>query len=195
MKAYAIKAASSVGLVIAIVVCMTMATAKEVEANTGNNFEKNASGITYGSLLDATSEKNSPQLVSAVATNGKEGYVYKSDLDRAEGNWINDPDEAVEFTKLHEENFEKALAQSLSELGCPNPESAAESIAVFINSGKTPTEAIQSISSNVTQNTAALSDSQIMESVNEAIEASSISIPVYEKDGKTVIGEFLVGGI
>lgn len=45
----------------------------------------NASGQTYGSDLQANSPANQPDLILVVATNGKEGYVLRSDLDAADG--------------------------------------------------------------------------------------------------------------
>ena len=43
-------------------------------------FARNIHGQTYGSGLDATTYANTPDLILAWATNGKEGYVLRSDL-------------------------------------------------------------------------------------------------------------------
>lgn len=45
----------------------------------------NATGQTLGSLADATSPENEPDLILVVATNGKEGYVKKVELDATNG--------------------------------------------------------------------------------------------------------------
>jgi hypothetical protein len=45
------------------------------------DWPTNANGLTYGSALFATSPQDEPDLIAALATNGKVGYVYKSDLD------------------------------------------------------------------------------------------------------------------
>lgn len=49
------------------------------------NYDKNAKGLTFGSAAEANAPENEPDLIAAVATNGKEGFVYKSDLDQANG--------------------------------------------------------------------------------------------------------------
>lgn len=43
-------------------------------------FVRNASGLTLGSELDATTPASAPDLIEAYATNGKLGYVMKKDL-------------------------------------------------------------------------------------------------------------------
>lgn len=43
-------------------------------------FPKNAYGQTYGSELDAATPGDAPDLIRAYATNGREGYVLKTDL-------------------------------------------------------------------------------------------------------------------
>lgn len=43
------------------------------------------SGQAYGCMLDAPKPHHRPVLIAATATNGAEGYVLKSDLDRATG--------------------------------------------------------------------------------------------------------------
>jgi hypothetical protein len=49
-------------------------------------YEKNANGLTYGSALRANSPADEPDLIQTAATNGAVGYVYKRDLDKADGN-------------------------------------------------------------------------------------------------------------
>lgn len=44
-------------------------------------WQKNASGVTYGSGLDAVSLEDEPELIRVEATNGKEGYCYRTDLE------------------------------------------------------------------------------------------------------------------
>ncbi len=48
-------------------------------------YPVNDDGLTYGSLRDAISVDTEPDLIFVAATNGKLGYVYKTDLDRADG--------------------------------------------------------------------------------------------------------------
>lgn len=48
-------------------------------------YAVNEQGLTVGTLAEATSPDGEPDLILAVATNGREGYVYKRDLDAADG--------------------------------------------------------------------------------------------------------------
>lgn len=43
-------------------------------------YPRNASGLTYGSMLDTPSPDQLPDLISAIATNGRQGFVLRSDL-------------------------------------------------------------------------------------------------------------------
>ena len=48
-------------------------------------YERNAAGQTFGSAMEADSPEHEPDLIQVVATNGKTGYVFKADLDAADG--------------------------------------------------------------------------------------------------------------
>jgi len=93
-------------------------------------YETNLRGQTLGSALDATSPDNEPDLIMAIATNGREGYVLKTELDSVNG------------------------------------QTASESF-------KSPEDALR---------------------WQETFGRSDQIIPVYEADGVTKIGEFLVFG-
>jgi hypothetical protein len=56
------------------------------------HYPKNAQGLTYGSQLYATLERGEPDLILATATNGKDGYVLRTDL---EGPMPGSPQEAL----------------------------------------------------------------------------------------------------
>lgn len=43
-------------------------------------YPTNAQGLSYGSELDATNPDQAPDLIAAIATNGRQGYVRKVDL-------------------------------------------------------------------------------------------------------------------
>lgn len=90
-------------------------------------FGANANGDSYGITGD---ERGEPTLIAAMATNGKEGYVYRQDLEDADG-------------------------------------------TTAMKGFKSPEDAL---------------------AWQEAHAGEVISIPVYEADGKTIIGEFQVGG-
>jgi hypothetical protein len=55
------------------------------EAMPERKYEQNSSGQSFGSAAEARSPENEPDLILVVATNGTEGYVFKSDLDSVNG--------------------------------------------------------------------------------------------------------------
>lgn len=48
-------------------------------------FRTTATGQTYGSVFQAQSPDDEPDLIEAVATNGRHGYVLRADLDESNG--------------------------------------------------------------------------------------------------------------
>lgn len=65
-------------------------------------YAKNARGFTYGSASQATAPETEPDLISAAATNGKVGYVYKKSLDAASGTGFSSPEEALAWQAAHD---------------------------------------------------------------------------------------------
>ena len=47
-------------------------------------YPHNADGLTYGSGLQTTRPDNEPDLIQVTATNGKTGYVYRTDITPSE---------------------------------------------------------------------------------------------------------------
>jgi len=60
-------------------------------------YPVNDAGLTFGSLVDATSPDTEPDLILVETTDGETGYVYKAALDRASGADIRSPQEAAEW--------------------------------------------------------------------------------------------------
>lgn len=71
------------------------------------DYPENDSGLSFGSAAEAPSPDQEPDLISAVATNGREGYVLKSELDDANGSAV-----AAEFSTP-----EEALAWQAAQSG------------------------------------------------------------------------------
>lgn len=61
-------------------------------------FPHNSKGLTYGSSLHSRSPADDPSLVLVVATNGKEGYSYATDLNTPDFASI---DQSQEWQKSH----------------------------------------------------------------------------------------------
>ncbi|MEE1649582.1 hypothetical protein V1260_02125 [Brachybacterium sp. J144] len=60
-------------------------------------FPVNENGQTYGSLADAPSDQQAPDLILVELDDGSEAYVLSEDLFAAEGGDVSSPDEAVEY--------------------------------------------------------------------------------------------------
>ncbi|TSB47289.1 peptidase M56 BlaR1 [Alkalicoccobacillus porphyridii] len=67
-----------------------------------NDYPKNGAGETYGSALFVESSEEEPDLISAIGTNGTNGYVKKIDLDEVTGE-ADKPKSPVEALKKQEE--------------------------------------------------------------------------------------------
>jgi hypothetical protein len=58
----------------------TVLLGNDAEAEESVSYSTSDAGQTYGTVLDVTFPKTPlPELLAAVATNGKEGYIYVSD--------------------------------------------------------------------------------------------------------------------
>jgi hypothetical protein len=49
------------------------------------SYEHNARGQSFGSAAEARTPDEEPDLILVVATNGREGYAYRTDLEAAHG--------------------------------------------------------------------------------------------------------------
>jgi hypothetical protein len=71
------------GLIVLLVLAVVVGVAVVASARSAHHYgwPLNASGLTYGSSAAAVSPQGEPDLIMAEATNGKAGYVYRSDLE------------------------------------------------------------------------------------------------------------------
>lgn len=189
-------------LAAAIIYLSILITPVQGNADTVVNYDINDSGLTYGSALEAPCAETEPDLIKAWATNGLLGYVYKKDLDEATLAYAaKNPEEAVQ---IMENRF---MAASFAFIDSVETQTGQKTItdpsevckvltAIFEkNGGELPfdylTDAekgsiIQLLPENENAATAA------SKAYSAACAANDRSIPVYESDGKTVIGEFVV---
>ncbi|MCP4964924.1 MAG: hypothetical protein GY926_06775 [bacterium] len=66
------------------------------------DYPRNSAGLTYGSSEGVWPEFE-PDLILVVATNGREGYVFKAELDRATGGDVSTIEEALEWNSRRAE--------------------------------------------------------------------------------------------
>lgn len=149
-------------------------------------------GLTYG-YAASFDYGHEPDYIKAIATNGKEGYVKKTELLAAE-HQATTPEEALRISKEHDDALLAAFTDELGKvIGCDriDSKSASELLSAKLSD--------PSISPDEAEATPfAIDGKQISsEQVDQALANAAISIstpiPVYAEDGTTIIGEFLVG--
>lgn len=173
------------------------------------SYESNEAGQTFGSCADVASYDDMPDLVLVVATNGKEGYVYRDALEEAEGGSAKQLESLATRTQEQDRAFSEALMKSLEESGYQiNQEMVEDFIEesrfgagsdcamVDLVEGIGRTDGVDTASSAVRSGSDAEGiERDVEEALAEALRASGEVVPVYDVDGTTVIGEFLVAGI
>lgn len=94
-------ATTSVTALVAAGAFAGMAVAQSGSESVKPSYATNHNGQTYGSASAAGSVEEEPDLIRVVATNGKEGYALKVDLDLASGHTaateFKSPDEALRW--------------------------------------------------------------------------------------------------
>lgn len=181
-------------LVVAIGVCFATLVLPQPSADAASRAEENEAGMTYGSASMFDYEEE-PDLILVVATNGKEGYVKREDLHAAEAPAAN-PEEAVQLMQARNDELSNALAQELNTMTGQSSITAADASAMIAAMSETPdpAQSIEQLSTTNSQFTElSITGEQFAEALSNAQTSLARSIPVYEQDGTTVIGTFLVG--
>lgn len=181
-------------LVVAIGVCFATFVLPQPSADAASRAEENEAGMTYGSASMFDYEEE-PDLILVVATNGKEGYVKREDLHAAEAPAAN-PEEAVQLMQARNDELSNALAQELNTMTGQSSITAADASAMIAAMSETPdpAQSIEHLSTTNSQFTElSITGEQFAEALSNAQTSLARSIPVYEQDGTTVIGTFLVG--
>lgn len=159
------------------------------------DFPRNEHGMTYGLAADAPTPGYMPDLVAATATNGKAGYVRRTELETAEGSAAN-PSEAVKKMKNLERATAEAFAESVSDqLGVPVPADTERAVGAIKEARARRGRALLARAGFDAE---ALGDTRanavVAEALTRAQNASIRLIRVYEVDGTTVVGTLEVGG-
>ena len=156
----------------------------------------NADGLTYGSAAEAKTPEEEPDLIAVEATNGKIGYVFKTDLEYAEGDYISNPDEAIAYTEKRDANASEAFSNYINKklgtnikMNILQYEKIKNDFEVKCISGE---KIMSDLGINVMKVKSVNTDEVLKEALLEAQEANTETINVYEKDGKTKIGVFIV---
>lgn len=71
----------------------------------------NGVGQSYGSLAEADNYSEMPDLISGVATNGKEGYVYREELAAAENAAFSEETTSSTFVTVYAEDGKTPIGE------------------------------------------------------------------------------------
>jgi hypothetical protein len=194
---------ASVILAVAII-CLVFIFVKPIQGNADSavNYSVNDSGFTYGSALDAPSPEVEPDLISAWATNGSLGYVYKTDLENAQAPY--EPKNPEEAVQLMEDRFMAAsfiFVESVQERTGTELSIGVDTVNATLRNifetygGEMPFNHLTDEEQSAIVQLIPNSDNTVEIASNAytaACQTNDKSIPVYESDGTTVIGEFIV---
>jgi hypothetical protein len=196
-----------------VVYSILIAPASRVGAEPVVEYETNEVGLTYGSGLDVVAPGTEPDMILALATNGVEGYVYVTDLDYAMQPYApKNPEEAGLLMQNEWMPAAFVFAESVKEQtgAAPAVEEVAAALQSAFGSADEATSFLAAAGEGVSFD--GLADSKqalflqflpapgtkasyevAQIALEKACTANDKTIPVYEVDGTTVIGEFIVG--
>lgn len=176
--------------------CVTLALAVVASALADADvYPTNELGMSYGSAVHAETYEDEPDLIAVIAASGEQGYVRRDDLHEAERPASN-PDEAVRFMDEKLASLSEATAARLNDMGYYDI--TAEDVRPLVGTDGVLDGVLQNWSSGDGSESVTLSDGStvalddVARAYLQAQEDCSTSIPVYESDGITVIGEFMV---
>ncbi|MDR1392912.1 MAG: hypothetical protein LBJ62_02940 [Bifidobacteriaceae bacterium] len=197
---------AAAGILAALTACEA---ASEPPAIPETTFPTNANGQSYGSAMYVDSPDEEPELIFAVATNGIEGYIYKTDLDVKAAN----PSEAAAMQQTRRLGAANAFAAWLIEAhgldkADPGDEAWLELYDLTVEAFTGPPAQDRAGGPAQLGDQAVLGlralgvspeidDSTLRGDLESALRAGQQTnerlIPVYESDGETQIGWFAVG--
>jgi hypothetical protein len=171
-------------------------------AATDTGYETNDAGLTYGVAEGGVFADSAPDLIGVIATNGEEGYAYRTELLQAiEPDPPSSPEEAVQLMQDRWHNAALAFAVSVEQqTGTVLPlgaDQVANTIASLFETsgGELPFSDLSDTNKaallNILPNLDA-SEEVASEALRAAYASNDVSIPVYKSDGQTRIGEFIV---
>jgi hypothetical protein len=160
-------------------------------------YPTNENNQTYGTLVDAESIGELPDLILADTTDGQTGYIYRTDYietSRAAEN----PEEAEAIMNGYQQGavkaFQECVIRNTGE-GVDDKEFDALLTKIYTTSGfgrnwdnltKDQQEAMINLLPEKYR-----SSELAQQAYGEAIGANDVRVPVYKLDGKTVIGELI----
>ncbi|WP_286142891.1 hypothetical protein [Adlercreutzia caecimuris] len=166
-------------------------------------FKTNELGMTYGTLDDAP-DGQEPDLILARATNGRSGFISKKEWDEASA-----ADAPAGELRTAQAELESAAAKMLKDeidedlQGAEISLEGAAGIIDAMHVGDAPeidydaiaeeaARHVEPLEGELTQQDTTLTAEIVEDAYLDVVEATTVYIPVYDVDGRTVIGEFPV---
>ena len=192
-------------LVIVVIVALFIFNNSAHAHSNSASYPKNADGLSYGSMSDAQSADAVPDLIAVVATNGQEGYVYKTDYNAAmQVGMARNPDHAVWLMAQRSERIANAFVDSIesqtgpsqSTISLENERADLGNVILDLDT-QSGDISFEELSTNDQANIISDLPDGIDQSIvdNAWAKANKVDdqvLPVYSLDGKTIIGEFII---
>ena len=156
----------------------------------------NSAGLSYGSALEAETAEEEPDLIAVETKDGKMGYVYKTDLEKAEGDEISDPEEACAYMEEKYANEVRAFSEAIRrETGLKiaiTPEKYEQAVSSYIKGDMAAKDVLKDLGADLSYARKGDHDQLLEEAIVAAQKANTKTIYVYDKSGETRIGKFEV---
>ena len=162
-------------------------------------YPVNNRGQTYGSFQDADSIGVLPELISVTATNGVHGYIYRDDYLVHDNEYVSKQENQARMDKLREASI-KALCDFFFTTTATKADDTVVNAAYDIVTKDCMNPNWEQLTDQQKEALVELFPEKYrsQEVAQNALEAAMSvytgAIPVYDIDGETIIGEFLMFG-
>lgn len=177
-----------------------MLFAQGASADRAIDYPTNEAGLSYGSADAAVSLDTEPDLIKVIATNDREGYVHKDQF-HAALKPASCPEEALAMMKDRHDRQAAAFAGYLNRAN-PSATSRAtqvEAVGLYDEieesvSCQGPNDDFETLDEIVARvaGESGVDQGVVQGAYDAAVAATSTAIPVYDVDGTTQIGEFVI---
>jgi hypothetical protein len=94
-------------LVLSMIIAFYCGISGKFDVNAAEEYKTNKDGLTYGSSMYSSSPESEPDLILAETLDGKEGYIYKEDLNYGQ---VDSPEKLLSLDKQNQKIWDNAPA-------------------------------------------------------------------------------------
>lgn len=192
--------AAAACVVLMLVAVSLVQVSQPVVADGDKRYAENEDGLTYFEGPEPSSLPEQGQDLVKVGIDGDEpgetriGYVYREELEAADGSWVSNPDEAIAYMEGKKERAAQAWFEAINAVlgnrGFISREDAERVYSATHQAGGFRDAAVELAALDSVDLDEEEARDVMFAALPLAREALTDYIPVYEKDGKTQIGWF-----